>query len=1078
MKSSILLLLSLVYLINIEVSACSPYGTPLVSHTIVGNNLNITVTSTSAWACCFHYQLELICNAANFTGNANYGVGTPIANTPTLCKPNTSNMNYSVYTIDISQLCPGVTYKFRVREKHTGYSYWSNWSAVITFTIPGPAFALSVSADQAIICPPDCANLTATPANVCGPVTYTWNPNIGTGPNQTVCPTVPTTYTVTGAMNVPLCPITTNASASVSIAIEPPAVAGTASISPAQICVGENVTLSLIGHTGNIQWQSSNNPGGPFTNIPGATTATYTVGPLTQNTYFQAMVTTCTVATSNVVSVQIVDSPSANFTQNNVCLGNAMTFTDLSVDNNSVTGWSWNFGNGSTSTQQNPSHTYAAPGNYTVNLQVVNSNGCTDEISQVVTVSPNPVASFNFTEVCADQLTQLSSTSTVAGPSSINGYAWDINVTGTIDYTTQNATHNFGGPGQYNVSLYVETAEGCNNQITQQISVFPIPVANFTFTEVCFGNTTNFSNSSSVITGSIVDYSWNFGDGNTASDQNPSHTYASAGTYSVILTVTTDNGCTSSVTHSVVVFAIPVANFTFNNQCFYDNINFMNTSSPGATIFAWDFDDGVTSTVQNPTHTYGQAGTYDVTLVVSTTAGCTHTITQAVTAFPQPVAQFTVDPVCLQVNSQFNDLSTVVPVAGDVINSWSWNLGAGITSNLQNPGNIYTSEGIYPISLTVTTNNGCSHTVTGSATVWPLPQVNFTPTSVCLDVATQFTDLSTISNQFTSNGLNQWSWSFGDGNGSTVQNPIHTYANPGNYNATLQVTSTNGCTNQNTLPVTVYPRPVASFSGTNLTGCSPVCFNLNSTSVIANPSSIVNYTWSLSNGATFSSSTPNLTECFENNSSNSIYLGVTLTVTSDQGCTDSHSEPNYIGIFHNPIADFNWTPTNPDVLLPSVTLQNTSLYASNYFWNILGFGASNEFAPVLNFDPVPGSYPVTLIVSTNEGCTDTTEAVIIVQDRIVFYVPNTFTPDFDKFNQFFTPIFTSGFDPFDYHLSIYNRWGELIFESFDAQIGWDGTYGASSTQIVKDGTYIWKIEFKETMSDKRHTHTGHVNLLR
>ncbi len=95
---------------------------------------------------------------------------------------------------------------------------------------------------------------------------------------------------------------------------------------------------------------------------------------------------------------------------------------------------------------------------------------------------------------------------------------------------------------------------------------------------------------------------------------------------------------------------------------------------------------------------------------------------------------------------------------------------------------------------------------------------------------------------------------------------------------------------------------------------------------------------------------------------------------------------------------------------------------------------------------------------------------------IIFYVPNVFTPDGDEFNEVFQPVFTAGYDPFDFHLMIFNRWGELIFESYNADIGWDGTYGERG--LVQDGVYVWKIDFKETMSDKRHIHTGHVTVLK
>ncbi|WP_107038917.1 T9SS type B sorting domain-containing protein [Brumimicrobium mesophilum] len=123
-------------------------------------------------------------------------------------------------------------------------------------------------------------------------------------------------------------------------------------------------------------------------------------------------------------------------------------------------------------------------------------------------------------------------------------------------------------------------------------------------------------------------------------------------------------------------------------------------------------------------------------------------------------------------------------------------------------------------------------------------------------------------------------------------------------------------------------------------------------------------------------------------------------------------------------------------------------------------------------------HQIELVAKTNENCTDTLIKIIEVLDKIIFYIPNTFTPDNNNYNQSFQPVFTSGFEPQNYELTIYNRWGELIFQSFDASKGWDGTYGMKSGETVKSGTYIWKIVFQETMSSKMHVEQGQVTLLK
>lgn len=343
---------------------------------------------------------------------------------------------------------------------------------------------------------------------------------------------------------------------------------------------------------------------------------------------------------------------------------------------------------------------------------------------------------------------------------------------------------------------------------------------------------------------------------------------------------------------------------------------------------------------------------------------------------------------------------------------------------------------------------------------------------------TEFMDESTISNAHTNNSLVDWQWDFGDGSSSTQQNPIYTYANDGVYNANLTVTSNNGCVNDTTLEVTVHPEPEASFEGVNLSGCAPICPEVTSTASVNQPSTIVDYEWRLSDGSVYQGPIPTFSECFDNETGNTIFYGLELEVTTDMGCKDVHSEANYIEVYHNPVAGFYYSPDAPDIIDREVDFTNTSYYADNYDWTFYQVGASTDIHPTVEYPTDPGLYEVQLIASTDEGCTDTAWVAIEILDRIIFYVPNTFTPDDDDFNEVFKAVFTAGYDPYDFNLLIFNRWGEIVFESHDADKGWDGTYGADSDRIVKDGTYVWKIEFKESMTDERHVHTGHVNVLK
>lgn len=204
---------------------------------------------------------------------------------------------------------------------------------------------------------------------------------------------------------------------------------------------------------------------------------------------------------------------------------------------------------------------------------------------------------------------------------------------------------------------------------------------------------------------------------------------------------------------------------------------------------------------------------------------------------------------------------------------------------------------------------------------------------------------------------------------------------------------------------------------------------------------------------------------------------VGLTVTSPEGCTKTIEIDDHIEFAPLPIAAFIPSVIEVSELNPIVDFVNNSEYASSYIWFFQDVSpTSNEVNPSIEFPrDVAAEYPVELIAISDDNCTDTAYGIVRVIEEIIFYVPNTFTPDGDDFNDSFQPVFTSGFDPYNYKLLIFNRWGELVFESYNTAIGWNGTYGG---EIMKSDIYTWSISFKTSSSDKRVKEMGHVFLLK
>lgn len=469
--------------------------------------------------------------------------------------------------------------------------------------------------------------------------------------------------------------------------------------------------------------------------------------------------------------------------------------------------------------------------------------------------------------------------------------------------------------------------------------------------------------------------------------------------------------------------------------------------------YQWDNGSNISSITVSPT----QNTTYEVIYELN---GCEVTAESEVLVNELPNVSFTVDDICLNESVTFNNSTTLNSPNGDFIDGYMWNFDDGNTSTDTDPTNTYTSSGNYDVILVAETDFGCVSSSTNTLQVFDLPVVDFEVDDNCFGVDSEFNSLV---NNFST-------WGFGDGNISNLNNPNHIYSNSGTYDVTLTQEDPNGCVNDTTQEVTIFPLPTANFTGQDLSSCSPLCFNIQSNSVSGD--NIDQYIWTFSNGNTYNGQS--ISDCIENETSNDIILGVTLEVITENGCNDVVTENNYLEIYRKPFSNFEYTSDNPNILNSTIDFNNLSLNSDYYTWNISENGSYSTEDIQIEFGDEPGEYDIELI-SYTDHCSDTSNGVIVIDDIILFYVPNTFTPNSNGINDVFKPILKSGFDPFNYNLTIYNRWGEILFESNDAEIGWDGTY---NNKIVRDGTYVWKISFKESMSDKKHTYIGHINVIR
>ena len=780
-------------------------------------------------------------------------------------------------------------------------------------------------------------------------------------------------------------------------------------------------------------------------------------------------------SSSNVLHVY--GTPHANFNLPIVCFGDSMALADISTTpkGGTINAWHWNFGDGAVSNLQNTGHTYATLNTYSIKLLVTTDKGCADSITRSVTVHHSPTAGFSATPVCFNDTSIFIDAST----DSVAAWAWNFGDGSSIN-ADSTPHYLYASAGIHNVLLKVTSIYGCIDSITKPVQVYYNPVAGFTANNVCLRDTVHFNNTSTVNnSSSIVYYSWAFGDASPHSSlQNPNHVYATSGTYSVSLLVKTVDSCSNTITLPVKVFDPPKTQFTFTNSCLFDSVLFTNSSiNPSVGTIAkwkWNFGDNVIidSSDWMPHHLYPLPGDYTVSLITySSNLLCADTLKDTVTIFPMPRANFGASEVCFNQLSIFHDSSMV---STGNINSWSWNFGDNSSfGTVQNPNHTYLNSGVFPVTLVSTTNNGCKDTITKNETIHPLPTAQFNAPNVCNGTAVTFTDNSSVITNPTNDVIHLWSWSFGDNSTlATTQQSSHLYSNAGTYPVQLVVISDFGCVDTIIKNVVVDPNPVVVFSADDTIGCEPLCISFQNTSFVTN-GNVAHSLWNFGDGSATTSS-QDAAHCYTNNNvSVPVLFSPDLTVTSDSGCVSVLTKNNYLTVYPDPVAAFGASPLISSIVNPVISIVNLSTGADTSNWNFGDNQLSSVFAPPAHTYADTGSYTITLITSTHYGCIDTTHQTIVIEPDFIFYIPNTFTPNDDGVNDTFTGqgIFIKEFE-----MSIFDRWGNLIFYSNDINKPWDGKAN-HGTDIAQQDVYIYVFKVTDFKTQK-HNFKGLITLIR
>jgi gliding motility-associated-like protein len=516
---------------------------------------------------------------------------------------------------------------------------------------------------------------------------------------------------------------------------------------PAGICLPSGLTQftnnSTIsdGQTLTHSWNFGD-PGSGSNNISTALSPSHTyssTGPFNINLVVTSQYG-CTDDSLRTLSSVYPQPTAAISAPTSACMKDSVQFNDGSTagTGNTVTEWAWAFGDGGTSTIQNPKHAYntTVGSPFNVTLTVKSDKGCTSNpVTHTITINPIPNVVFNaIPNICQNiasmPITQASETTGIAGASP----SWVY--TGTA-VTGSNFSPSTAGAGTFPIIATYNAANGCKHADTMDVTVMPLPTVAFTVAAVtCEKSSISFTDNSTPNSSSIQSWGWNFGDASAnASSQNTAHTYASANSYVVTLTVTNSNNCTASLPKTVVVHSRPLASFTMPaSVCLPDgNAAFTNQSTVADDAnlsYAWNFGDpnnATGSTIKDPTHQYSSVGPFNVQLTVTSQYGCVKDSTRIFwDVHPEPVAGIIATPkdVCIGDPIQFTGQTQ------NAVTALMWTFGDTQTDNAnQVTTHNYTNANTYNVTFYYNDGFGCkSNTATETVTVNPYPVMDAGPT--------------------------------------------------------------------------------------------------------------------------------------------------------------------------------------------------------------------------------------------------------------------------------------------------------------------------------------------------------------
>ncbi len=750
-----------------------------------------------------------------------------------------------------------------------------------------------------------------------------------------------------------------------------------------------------------------------------------------------------TLIQSGLVNVY---GPSGEFTISDtiICKGDTINFNSI-VQNTSY--YLWNFGNGVVSTDSSISYVYSNDGLYYPTLIISNSSGCQLVLSNdtINVKSINIDAGFD-THICLGENVQLVPTG------DINQIYW----TPSISLNNPNIVSPIASPNN-NTTYFIHNTDGlCYVKDSVYIEVsHDIPLASFTTINHCENDITQFSASSGLNTNNIL-YSWSFG-GNQQIDS----IQLSVGHNMIELIVENiDNSCTDTTSQYIEIFALPSALFTTNQVCLGEKMFFNGVSSDSIISWFYNFNDssGI-SYLKNPEYIYHNDGVYHPVLTVVSNNGCVNDFSFPVHVNEIPIADFIFENNCQYDSNTFTNTSTIGLGSIDLV---KWDFGDGSTLGTNNIENhYYEYPGLYTVNMVIESQSGCVDSIKKLTEVYEVPIVDFSTSHHCLGDNTWFFDESLINN----GTIIDWKWELGDNIVlEDYKNMSYIYDEAGHYAVKLKVTSNHGCYSQSDKNITIYNPPIASFRIEDEELClgEEISIKDLSDGLGAN---IIEWKWNFGDGNIIPREHPKYSYSYKGE------FDISLFVMTDEGCKNDTVIYSSVRVHDFPKVEFQASKLFTTELEPEIKFYNMSEEYDFISWDFDNGKISYEENPIVNFHEVR-EYNVMLIASNNAGCENNLIKKITISPENTLYIPNTFTPNGDGINDEFIIM---GNNISDIYLSIFNKWGGLVFESRDINYGWNGL--SKNNDICHNGTYLYHVIVHD-YKGMESVYTGEINVIR